>query len=143
MKIPGRILRKKIRMIKQQAYRKARKDFLAELDHLIGKHEDALKDTREKERAYYKPIISDLEGEIQRLNTLLARKRKTYGQVRDTGYAIEEITEEVSELFTRGHGKVTEGMQLINRARDKIEYHNLLVDKRNGKIIKGLTGVKS
>lgn len=142
MKLPAKRLRKALAGSRERGYRKARYEFNQKLDRMLERHEEELKKVRQQEQAFWKGIVAERDEEIRRLQLVISSKRKELGYIRDAGYSLEEVSTEVSRDMESAKMLMCKAQQMVLKATNSIERHNIRFDKKSVKSFKQISEVK-
>ncbi len=143
MKIPAKRLRKTLAGARERGYLKAKREFNKRLDVLLERHEHELKKVRNQEKTFWKGIVAERDEEIWRLQMVISSKRKELGYIRDSGYALEEVSNEVSRNMESAKMLIVKASQHVSRASHAIERHNIRFDKKSPKSFEKLSEGRS
>lgn len=142
MKLPAKRLRKALSGSRDRGYKQARAEFNKKLDRLLERHEEELKKVRQQEQTFWKGIVAERDEEIWRLQKVIASKRKELGYTRDAGYALEEVSTEVSRDMESAKMLIVKASQHVLRASNAIQTHNIRFDKKSVKAFNQISEVK-
>jgi len=103
-----------------------RKDekYREKLEYAESGLETEIKKIRAQEQRRFNAIIEEREKEIKRLKETINGIRDFVETMRIREYSLENTAKEAVEFFKRGHTKMAEGIQLIERGQKEIDEFN-------------------